>query len=72
MSRLVNDNTVLSCNGLLIEDNRRCSTLFNQLSYSHIKRKCNKVAHSLARYVAHISDFLVWIEDVLPQILFVV
>lgn len=32
--RLVNDSEVLPCNGLLIEDIRRCSTLFNQLHYS--------------------------------------
>ena len=72
MSRLVNDTTVLSCSGLLIEDIRRCSTLFNQLCYFHVKRKCNKVIHSLARYAVHISNFLVWIEDVPPQILSIV
>ena len=56
--RLVNDFEVLSCNGLLIEDIRRFSTLFNQLHYSNVKRECNKVAHNFVRYIVHILDFL--------------
>ena len=58
---------MLSCNGLLIEDIRRCSTLFNQLRYYYVKRECNKVAYNLIRYVVHISDFLLWMEYVSPQ-----
>ena len=49
---------MLSCNGLLIEDIRRCSTLFNQLRYYYVKRECNKVAHNFVRYIVHILDFL--------------
>ena len=62
----MNDFEELSCNGLLIEDIRRCSTLFNQLRYSHVKRECNKVAHNFIRYAMHISDFLLWMEYIPP------
>jgi len=37
-----------------------------------LKKEGNNIAHSLARYVAHILDFLVWMEDVLPQIFAVI
>ena len=55
---------VLSYSGALLNDMRRCSSFFNQLCYSHVKRVGNKVAHSLARYTKHIYDFVVWMEGV--------
>ena len=45
---------------------------FNQLRYSQVKREVNKVVHSLAKYVVHISDFIVWMDDVPPQFLNVI
>ena len=66
MPRLINDTEVMSYNALLIEDVQRCSRSFNQLCYSHVKRECNKITHSLARYVVHIPDFIMWIEDIPP------
>ena len=42
--------------------------IFTQLHYSHTKREDDKVAYSLARYALHVSDAVVWIEDVLPQV----
>ncbi|KAL0006865.1 hypothetical protein SO802_008367 [Lithocarpus litseifolius] len=67
MTWLSNDSEVLSYGGLLLDDIRRLSSFFSQLHYSHIRREGNNVAHSLARYAAHISDFLVWMENVPPQ-----
>ena len=55
-------------NGLLIEDIHLSSTIFTQLHYSHTKREGDKVAYSLARYALHVFDVVVWIEDVLPQV----
>ena len=38
-----------------------------QPHYSHGKRESNKVAHSLARYVMHISNFIMLMKNVSPQ-----
>ena len=37
------------------------------INYSHVKREGNKIAHSLAKYAKHISDFVVWMEGVPPH-----
>ena len=60
---------VPSTSGLLIVDVRRFSNIFfSELRYSHTKKEGNKVAHNLIRYALHISDYIVWMEDVPPQI----
>ena len=48
----------------LINDVSLFSGLFLELSYSHIRRDGNKVAHSLARLVLTSSSCIVWMEDV--------
>ena len=65
---LINNNTYLSMNGLLMEDIRFNASFFNQLLYYHVKGEGNKVAHKLARHALCISDFSVWMEDVPPPI----
>ena len=55
---LINDSPYLSSDGLLIEDIRFQASSFNQLLYSHVNRKDNKVAHNFARHAICISDFL--------------
>ena len=57
MKALSSDHSSLVSFGLMID----------QLFYSHVKRECNSVAHCLARYVFDSLDFLVWMENVLPQ-----
>ena len=52
---------------LLIEDAKNLSQRFDELFYSHTKRECNTLAHSLARYAIGIPDFLVWMDEVPPQ-----
>ena len=64
---LLDPDSSLSSVGPLIEDAKCCSHSFDQLLYSHIKRECNNVAHSLARFVIDISDFSMCMEDVSPQ-----
>ena len=64
MKRLADNLEVLSYSGVLLKD-VRCSRFFNQLHYSHVKKrkkkkkKSNKVAHSLVRYGKYISNFVV-------------
>ena len=55
--------TMLSYYGSLLDDVHPCSCFFNQLRYSHVKRKCNRIANRLAKYIAHILDLVVWMED---------
>ena len=36
---------------------------FRRIEFSHVKRKDNRPAHSLAKYAIGIDDFLVWMEE---------
>jgi len=45
-----------------------CPHDFFQLRYSHVKRKGNKVTHSLARHATTISEFIMWMECVPPYV----
>ena len=38
------------------------------ISFSHVRRLGNKVAHSLTR---HVRGLLVWMEDIPPNLVFV-
>ena len=65
---LTDEEPGLTSYRLLVNDAKVISRNFNQLLYSHTRRKDNTVAHSLARY----ADYLVWMEDVSLQFHFVV
>ncbi|KAL0010975.1 hypothetical protein SO802_006083 [Lithocarpus litseifolius] len=62
------DDSSLATFGLLVEDAKVLSQQFDELLYSHTKRESNMVAYTLARYAIGILDFVVWIEDVSPQL----
>ena len=38
------------------------------LGFMNVRREGNNIAYSLTKYAVLISDFLVWMEDVSPQI----
>ena len=48
----------------LINDVSLFSSLYSELSYSHIKRDGNKVAYSLARLALTTPGCTVWMEDI--------
>ena len=50
--------------GLLIRDAQEAANFFTCISYAHVGRNGNFVAHNLARYARHITGFFVWMEDV--------
>ena len=50
--------------GLLVEDVKLVANSFVSLSYSHIKRNGNNVAHNLVKHAIRIPNFEVWMEDV--------
>ena len=60
--------TSLSSYGLLISDECVFENLFFELSYSHVKREDNKVAHYLAKLAANYPDNVIWMENVPPSV----
>ena len=58
--------------GPLIDKAKFSSVNFDQLRYSHVKRECNFAANSLGKFTSNIPDFLVWMEDVAPQLSYVI
>ena len=55
--------------GHIIRDIKIVSTAFSEISFCHTRRQGNKVAHSIARRACNFSPFIVWMEDVPPDIL---
>ena len=62
-----NDNSFASF-GLLITYALLYTVTFNHISFSHICRKGNSIAHNLARHVRHVNSLAVWMEDVTPHL----
>ena len=54
--------------GKIAEDIRVYASMFQDISFSHVLRNCNSVAHSLVRRAILSPHFLVWMEDVPPDI----
>ena len=63
--KALQDNSLsLAPFGLLIRDAQEAANFFTCISYAHVGRNGNFVAHNLARYARHITGFFVWMEDV--------
>ncbi|XP_030963888.1 uncharacterized protein LOC115985057 [Quercus lobata] len=54
--------------GKIAEDIRVYASMFQDISFSHVRRNCNSVAHSLARRAILSPHFLVWMENVPPDV----
>ncbi|KAL0011847.1 hypothetical protein SO802_006955 [Lithocarpus litseifolius] len=50
--------------GLLIHEAQQLATRLHGISFQHVGREGNKVAHNLARHARHVTGFDVWMEDV--------
>ena len=59
----------LSSYGWLILDACVSENFFSELSYSHVKKEGNKVAHYLVKLVVNYPDNVIWMEDV-PLLVF--
>ena len=58
----------LAAFGLLIRDACTLAGNFSDVSYSHTKRKSNKVAHNLVKLATNLADCVIWMEEVPPSI----
>ena len=58
----------LAAYGLLIRDAFSLAGNFSKVSYSHIKREGNKVAHGLAKLAVNLAECVIWMEEVPPSI----
>lgn len=54
--------------GCIVKDILYLATKFQYISYSHVKRSGNIVAHSLAKLSSFFDGMMVWMEDVPSQI----
>jgi len=66
MSALKSNSHSFSQFGHIVNDIQHSASQFFIISYSHVRRHCNTVAHSLARQAISFSSLQVWMEDV-PQ-----
>ena len=41
------------------------------ISFWHVRQLGNSIAHNIAKHARHVSGYLVWMEDVHPNIYFV-
>ena len=71
LDALAEEDVSLSSHGLLIANAKSLSPDFFQLRYSHVKKEGNKITHNLTRHAITVSEFIVWIKFVPPQVAFV-
>ena len=58
----------LSTYGHLIAAVRQIMDGFNSLSFMHTRGQGNNLVHNFARHARHVSGYLVWMENVPPQL----
>ncbi|XP_075649759.1 uncharacterized protein LOC142620244 [Castanea sativa] len=68
INALQSNNHSLAHFGHLAEDVKYLASCFPRCMFSHVRRHCNKVAHSLARRALTYPHLLVWMEDVPPDV----
>ena len=67
-NELSNPSPSLALHGLLIKDAQQLATAVTDISFSHVCRQGNMVAHSLARRAILNQNLIVWMEEVPPDI----
>ncbi|XP_030974640.1 uncharacterized protein LOC115994576 [Quercus lobata] len=69
MTTLNSKNPELAPFGLLLQDSLNLSAGFSKLSYSHIKREGNTIAHNLAQLAVNFPNCVIWMEDAPSDVL---
>ena len=68
MSALRDPSPSLASFGLLVQDAQWLARSFTCISFQHVGRVGNTVAHNLTRHARHVTGFSVWMEDVPIQV----
>ena len=68
MNALKSNSHSLAQFGHIINDIQYLASQFSIISFSHVRRHCYTVAHSIARRAISFSSLQVWMEDVPPEI----
>ena len=58
--------------GHLIEEAKWLANQFEAVEFNYVLRKCNIAAHNIARHAKHVSECMVWVEDVPPHLAIVI
>ena len=66
---LKSDEATLSPFGHIQDSAKQKTETSCCISFSHIRRLGNSVAHNLAKHARHVRGFSVWMEDVPPHLL---
>ena len=69
MAALNSKDPGLAPYGLLLQDFLSLSSAFSKLFYSHTKREGNTIAHNLAQLAVNLPNCVIWMEDVLSDVL---
>ena len=64
--------SLLADYGHLVDDARRLANQFESVELSPVKREGNSAAQNIARQARHVSELLVWMEDVPPHLSIVI
>ena len=64
IDHLIADQPCLTTSGYIIEEARTLSAKLRQASYSHTRRKGNKVADKLAKLAKNLYEPQLWMEDI--------
>ena len=68
VKELMESTPSLALHGHLLQDVKSLQNSFNFLSFTHVHRQGNNVAHTLARRAIKQPNLTVWMEDVPPDI----
>ena len=61
---LTDPSPSLASYGLLIQEAQQLAMQLNGISFQHVGKEGNRVAHNLAKHARHVTSFNVWMEDV--------
>ena len=54
--------------GHLLDEARDIAKQLPKVEFNHVLRQDNKVAHNIAKHARHVSELLMWMEDVPPHL----
>lgn len=61
----------LSCFGYLISLTTQSLDVFHSIIFSCTRRSRNSITYNLAKYARHVSNFFVWMKDIIPHLHYV-